>query len=86
MSPRDMPTAAQYVLLRAVGNGTYVPHDFRITTWTACQDRGWVADVWERRDGYRVLVATLTDTGEAALATLRRELGLRDVPPPARPS
>lgn len=68
MSPQDMPTASQAALLLAVGTGTYQPRGFRITTWTACADRGWVVDLWgETREGAHFLAATLTEAGEAAL-------------------
>ena len=66
-----MPTAAQATMMRAVADGTYNPRDHRITTWTACRDRGWVADVWDKREGYSVLVATLTAAGRFALDRCR---------------
>ena len=67
MSPRDLPTAAQARLLRAVAAGTFRLGDFRITTWTACCDRGWVTSLWEKRQGYQVLCDYLTAAGQFAL-------------------
>lgn len=79
MSPQDMPTAAQAALLLAVADGTYYLRDHRITTWVACQRRGWVGDLWEKREGYSVLVATLTAAGRLALDRCRQPLPMMEV-------